>query len=723
MSGDNKVAKEQILNSYETGLVLSPSDLTVLSDVNKNVLLTNYLTLKGTAFSNIDRECWKYLVSYNIQFFANWDLEEVSDLKLSDISYINDNLIKIENENFVSFLPSLDKSEISPITILACFLWDRMNVYEDHNRDLPVVYNTDATSASELKYRIATKADMSSNTQFVNDVPLFRGKSVLQKISMNTVTKQYSKANQLINKNYKKNEFFTKMENDLYSNKTLVYRDINKQKIIEYLNKGRNINKITSSFNKTSLTVDPILRELNEDNLEQKIINIYNKVQKETYKNISNSNEEKEIVKFQVYNAVKDNFKLIFPGDDKLVSLLAKHLLLGVPIIYSKLPHGLIRTSFNHLKNLPDFTVYWERMLTGRNQKMDQNVKQHLNSAESLDIGHNGGKNSATLSLDVIRLSIYKEIYENCKDFSDFREYLLKVLLKNGIETSKSKKRNFKKRKIEEVEEEEEVVVEQPVEEEEEEEENEQNEQNSLEPEEMMDKAERQNDSVALIGENSPVVKKIKKSSTIKLPPKKIEKENESQSEINSSNILPSKNVENNSIITELPNLKLQQQQFQQKKVDANTSQPVVGETSDLNPIAAINKESPEIDPELLAVDGIPIPETLNELVDVKTLVLDWFSPTTIQIAKLDKTYKSAWRSKEPLKSQYEFQKNFSSTFKKLTKKIIKEGSIKDLNMASATCVERLQEYVDSEFNGDLSEFLKFLNDYKNEHNKVWDGQ
>lgn len=676
MPHPNKVAKSQIIESYEADLVLSSSDLSVLSDVNKNVLLTNYLTLKGTAFSNIDRECWKYLVSYNMQFFSNWDLQEVSDVKLSEISYVNESLIKCESDNFVCFLPSLDKSEISPITMLACFLWDRINVYDDHNRDLPVVYNTDQKSSSELKYRIATKADLKSNIEFVNDVPLFRGKSVLQTISMNTVTKQYSKANQLINKNYKKHEFFTKLENDLYSQKSLVHREIDKDKIIQYLNQGKNINKSLSLFNKSSLSVYPILKELSDDALEETIVSIYNKAQNETYDETALKAQDEDIVKFQIYKSVFDHFKLIFPNDAKLVSLLTKHLLIGVPIIYSRLPHGLIRTSFNHLKVLPGFNVYWEKMLMGKNQTMHQNLKTNLNSGESLKI--ESENNDSGVSLDVIRLHIYKEIYENCKNFTDFREYLLKVLLKNGIETSKSKTILNRKRK------------------------NDDNQAHSLKPENVQDLEPEAHD-VLLEEDKEPVGKKFKKAAVVKLPARK----NETDAIIYNSLLEKETSNNNTSMITDVPALK-------QQAVRSDDKPP------SSNPEA---KEVPEIDPALVGLDGIPVPDSLNPLTDIKALVLDWFSPTTIQIAKLDKIYKDEWRNKEPIKSQYDFQKNFSSTFKKLAKKIIKEGSIKDLNMASATCVERLQEYVDSEFKGDLKEFLKFLNTYKNDTGKVWQGQ
>lgn len=682
MPDPNKAAKSKIIESYEADLALSSSDLTILSDVNKNVLLTNYLTLKGTAFSNIDRECWKYLVSYNMQFFSNWDLQEVSAVKLSDISFINETLIKCESENFVCFLPSLDKSEISPITMLACFLWDRINVYDDHNRDLPVVYNTDQKSSSELKYRIATKADLKSNIEFVNDVPLFRGKSVLQTISMNTVTKQYSKANQLINKNYKKHEFFTKLENDLYSKKSLVHREIDKDKIIEHLNQGKNINKSLSLFNKSSLSVCPILKDLNDETVEETIIAIYNKAQNETYDEQDLKTQDEEIVKFQVYKSVYDHFKLIFPNDANLVSLLTKHLLIGVPIIYSRLPHGLIRTSFNHLKVLSGFNVYWEKMLVGKNQIMNQNLKTNLNAGESLKV--ESGNNGAGVSLDVIRLHIYKEIYENCKNFTEFREYLLKVLLKNGIETSKSKTILNRKRK------------------------NEEDTVHSLKPQNVQSVDVEQHELLH-DDEKEPVGKKFKKAAVVKLPVRK----SESDSIIYNSLLERETSKNNTSMITDVPTLKQQLIRSDDKSPFSNQ------EKKDSDPA----REVPEIDPVLVGIDGVPVVDSLNPLTDIKALVLDWFSPTTIQIAKLDKIYKDGWRNKEPIKSQYDFQKNFSFTFKKLAKKIIKEGSVKDLNMASATCVERLQEYVDSEFKGDLKEFLEFLNTYKKETGKVWQGQ
>jgi len=97
MSTDYSVAKEEILQNFETGLTLGPNDLNVISETNQSVLLTNYLTLKGSAFSSLDRECWKYLVSYNFQYYTNWDLEEISEINLKDISYVNDTLIKEKN--------------------------------------------------------------------------------------------------------------------------------------------------------------------------------------------------------------------------------------------------------------------------------------------------------------------------------------------------------------------------------------------------------------------------------------------------------------------------------------------------------------------------------------------------------------------------------------------------------------------------------------------------
>ncbi|XBW34582.1 hypothetical protein QEN19_000145 [Hanseniaspora menglaensis] len=690
MSVDNIKAKQHVLASYENGLVFSQSDLAVLSDVNKNVLLTNYLTLKGTAFYNIDRECWKYLVSYNMQFFFNWDMQEVCDIKLSDIKYVNDTLIRCESNYFFAFLPALDKSEISPITMLACFLWDRMNVYEDHNRDLPVVYNTDARSASDLKYRIATKADMVSNVEFVNDVPLFRGKSVLQNISMNTVTKQYSKANQLINKSYKKNEFFTKLDNDLYLKRTLSHREINKTKILEYLNNGKNINKPITSITKSSLIIDPILKDLYDETLEKTIIDLYQEAHQENYDSESLKSAEQDVVKLQIYKFVEENFRLIFPNDDKLVSLLSKHLLIGVPLIYSKLPHGLIRTSFNHLKLLPGFTVYWEKMLSGKNQIIDQNVKTKLNSGEQLNPKNNTQNSFDSVSLDVIKLSIYKEIYENCNDFTDFKEYLLKILLKNGVQTSKSKNILGKKRKSEF------------------------NRTNSVEVE--SDKK--------TISQNSfqgfePSTKKVKINTIVKIPSNtKINEKYVDSENIGHNSLLLKEdshnNVNENSIIDNLPLLK-------QRTLPVASEIPTL-ETPQLF-TEQFSKDNEAIDPALVAIEGYDIPEALNPLTNVKNLVLDWFSPKSTQISKLDKLYKANWRANEPLKSQYEFQKNFSPTFKKLTKRLIKEGSIEDMNMASATCVERIQEYVDAEFNGNLKDFLQFLNDYKRENGKIWEGE
>ena len=165
MAIDYSIAREEILQNFDTGLTLAPNDLNVISEINQSVLLTNYLTLKGSAFSSLDRECWKYLVSYNFQYYTNWDLEEVSEISLKDISYVNDTLIKVKNKNFIGFIPALDKTDLSPVTLLACFLWDRMNIYSEHNRDLPITKNTDQATQNEWQFRVETAIDLKSEEE------------------------------------------------------------------------------------------------------------------------------------------------------------------------------------------------------------------------------------------------------------------------------------------------------------------------------------------------------------------------------------------------------------------------------------------------------------------------------------------------------------------------------------------------------------------------------
>ena len=695
MSTDYSVAKEEILQNFETGLTLGPNDLNVISETNQSVLLTNYLTLKGSAFSSLDRECWKYLVSYNFQYYTNWDLEEISEINLKDISYVNDTLIKVKNNNFTGFIPALDKTDLSPITLLACFLWDRMNIYSEHNRDLPVTKNTDPSTQNEWQFRVSTALDLKTESEYMSDLPLFRGKAVVQPISMNTVTKQYAKASKLSNTSYKKNNFFTKLVDPLYTEKRLVHRDLDKNKLLEFLNLKKNIIKPKSGPVRTSMNLYPIPNEIFDQQLEHKLIEFYTREHKLYYSGIDTSIDE-EIEKFQTYRVCLDYFQKIFPHDQKLCVLLVKHLLIGVPLIYTKLPHGLIRSSFTNLKGKPGFNVYWDKVLSRDLKKLfklesdDENlVDDEENKVKTLSTD---GKDEVVViqppktknlrkklgivnesdaaSIDVLRLTIYKEIYENCNDFTEFKEYLLAELLKNNVEVSKNRKNLGKKRKSDETFE---PVVEdaQIIE--------------AFEDEDEVSddfaESEQKNDRIY------QAIKRVKKSKVVKLP-KTAEPDEK----------------ENNNIINDLPALK-------------STRQP-----------AAEESDKEEIDPELKSTSPaeiqsnseLKIPKKLNEVSTVSQFVIDWFSPLGTQVTKLDRTYKAQWRSKEPLKSQYEFQKLFASTYKKLIKDMATQRGITDLNDASVKCAELLELYIQSKYNGDLKKFIKFLGFYQKSTGNMW---
>lgn len=693
MSKDYTIAKEEITQNFDTSLTLGPDDLNVISEINQSVLLTNYLTLKGSAFSSLDRECWKYLVSYNFQFYTNWDLEEISEISLKDITYVNDNLIKVKNKNFTGFIPALDKSDLSPITLLACFLWDRLNVYNEHNRDLPVTKNKDPSTQKEWEFRVATTLDLKTDSEFLTDLPLFRGKAVVQPISMNTVTKQYAKASKLSNTNYKKNNFFTKLVDPLYTEKRLVHRDLDMSKLLEFLNMKKNIIKPKSGHVRTSMNLYPIPNDIFDEKLESKIIEFYQREHDLYYSHVETSIDQ-DIEKFQTYRVCLDYFQKIFPHDDKLCVLLVKHLLIGVPLIYTKLPHGLIRSSFTNLKGKPGFNVYWDKMLSrdlkkifkleSDDEAMDDDVNIKAVSSDVKDdmvvMYPSKGKSlrkklgivneSDAASIDVLRLTIYKEIYENCNDFTEFKEFILKELLKNNVEISKNRRNLGKKRKIEEA-----VGV--PVEESPVVEAFEDGSASTSEQVEYEDNS-KQDDRIY------QAIKRAKKGKAIPLP-----KETEPEEKINES------------VVDDLPVLK-------------HPKPPVVDES---------DKEA--FDPELkndesLETPSLKIPKKLNDVTTVSQFVIDWFSPLGTQVTKLDKTHKGQWRAKEPIKSQYEFQKLFASTYKKLIKDMATQRGVTDLNDASVKCAELLELYVENKYEGDLKKFIKFLGFYKKSTGTMW---
>ncbi|CAI8494927.1 unnamed protein product [Hanseniaspora opuntiae] len=624
MSKDYTIAKEEITQNFDTSLTLGPDDLNVISEINQ--------------------------ISYNFQFYTNWDLEEISEISLKDITYVNDSLIKVKNKNFTGFIPALDKSDLSPITLLACFLWDRLNVYNEHNRDLPVTKNTDPSTQKEWEFRVATTLDLKTDSEFLTDLPLFRGKAVVQPISMNTVTKQYAKASKLSNTNYKKNNFFTKLVDPLYTEKRLVHRDLDMSKLLEFLNMKKNIIKPKSGHVRTSMNLYPIPNDIFDEKLESKIIEFYQREHDLYYSHVETSIDQ-DIEKFQTYRVCLDYFQKIFPHDNKLCVLLVKHLLIGVPLIYTKLPHGLIRSSFTNLKGKPGFNVYWDKMLSRDLKK----IFKLESDDEAMDDDVNIKAVSSNVKDDmVVILTIYKEIYENCNDFTEFKEFILKELLKNNVEISKNRRNLGKKRKIEEA-----VGV--PVEESPVVEAFEDGSASTSEQVEYEDNS-KQDDRIY------QAIKRAKKGKAIPLP-----KETEPEEKINES------------VVDDLPVLK-------------HPKPPMVDES---------DKEA--FDPELkndesLETPSLKIPKKLNDVTTVSQFVIDWFSPLGTQVTKLDKTYRGQWRAKEPIKSQYEFQKLFASTYKKLIKDMATQRGVTDLNDASVKCAELLELYVENKYEGGLEE-------------------